>query len=197
MKNKYVAIWNWNSTSLLSLGWFILWSHQNTLEVQIQTSRFRFSFCFDPSGKVSMSDTIQNKMLKRLLWRLWLTLAMWVSYYPLHKPASSWFSLGFFHSFPLTFQTKFQVRSHDIYCTTFPHINFVVWHSWKMRTNFDARSSREEQPIVATFTLLTFFSFSFVLCKKQVGEMKVIQDTERVQTESLQLYKIKFVRQTV
>ena len=66
-----------------------------------------------------------------------------------------------------------------------------------MRTNFDARSSREEQPIVATFTLLTFFSFSFVLCKKQVGEMKVIQDTERVQTESLQLYKIKFVRQTV
>ena len=110
-----------------------------------------------------MSDTIQNKMLKRLLWRLWLTDsrdAMWVSYYPLHKPASSWFSLGFFHSFPLTFQTKFQVRSHDIYCTTFPHINFVVWHSWKMRTNFDARSSREEQPIVATFTLLTFFSFS-------------------------------------
>lgn len=41
------------------------------------------------------------------------------------------------------------------------------------------------------------FLFTFVLCKKQVGEMKVIQDTERVQTESLQLYKIKFVRQTV
>ena len=109
----------------------------------------------------------------------WLTRAMWVSYYPLHKPASSWFSLGFFHSFPLTFQTKFQVRSHDIYCTTFPHINFVVWHSWKMRTNFDARSSREEQPIVATFTLLTFFSFSFVLCKK-ISWLNV-RNTERVQ----------------
>ena len=48
------------------------------------------------------------------------------SYYPQHKPASSWFSLGFFLSFSPTFQTKFQVRSHDIYCTTFPHINLVV-----------------------------------------------------------------------
>ena len=44
-----------------------------------------------------------------------------------------------------------------------------------MRTNFDARSSREEQPIVATFTLLTFFSFSFVLCKNKLVKGKWIQ----------------------
>ena len=65
-----------------------------------------------------------------------------------------------------------------------------------MRTNFDARSSREEQPIVATFTLLTFFSFShlFVLCKKN----KLVKCKEyRKGTESLQLDYTKFVRQTV
>ena len=96
-------------------------------------------------------------MFKRLLWRLWLSRN--ASYYPLHKPASSWFSLGFFHSFSLTFQTKFQVRSHDIYCTTFPHINFVVWHSGRMRTNFDARSSREEQPS-CNFKFINFLFLS-------------------------------------
>ena len=104
-----------------------------------------------------MSDTRQNTMLTLLLWRLWVSRN--ASYYPLHKPASSWFSLGFFHSFSLTFQTKFQVRSHDIYCTTFPHINFVVWHSGRMRTNFDARSSREEQPS-CNFKFINFVSFS-------------------------------------
>ena len=109
-----------------------------------------------------MSDTRQNKMFKRLLWRLWVSRN--ASYYPLHKPASSWFSLGFFHSFSLTFQTKFQVRSHDIYCTTFPHINFVVWHSGRMRTNFDARSSREEQPSCN----FKFINFRFLLHKRKI-----------------------------